>query len=135
VRVDAAVKPGLELTPEYDPLLAKVMVHAADRPGMVGRLRRALDEMLVGGLQTDLGFHRWLVDQPEFVDGGYDTGLIAARWGEHGPALSEQERGLAALAAAEGRVAAGSLPAQRPPAMPPAGSPWARLAREEGLRR
>ena len=50
-------------TAEYDLLLAKLMVHAHDRPAAVARLRRALDETLVGGLQTDLGFH-WLVDHP-----------------------------------------------------------------------
>ncbi len=81
VRVDAAVKPGLPLTPEYDPLLAKLMVHAADRPTAVSRLRRALDETVVGGLQTDLGFHRWLVDEPSFASGVYDTGLVGDRWG------------------------------------------------------
>ncbi len=59
---------GTPLTAEYDPLLAKLMVHAEDRPAAVARLRRALDETLVGGLQTDLGFHRWLVDQPGFVE-------------------------------------------------------------------
>ncbi|HEX7068245.1 MAG TPA: biotin carboxylase N-terminal domain-containing protein, partial [Candidatus Limnocylindria bacterium] len=98
VRVDAAVKPGLQLTPEYDPLLAKVMVHAADRPAAVARLRRALDETVVGGLQTDLGFHRWLVDQPEFVAGDYHTGFVAERWGD-GPALPDRDAALAAFAA------------------------------------
>ena len=67
IRVDTRVAEGTPLTAEYDPLLAKLMVHAHDRPAAVARLRRALDETLVGGLQTDLGFHRWLVDQPEFV--------------------------------------------------------------------
>ena len=49
VRVDHAVVEGGPLTAEYDPLLAKLMVHAHDRPAAVGRLRRALDETLVGG--------------------------------------------------------------------------------------
>ena len=71
---------GSPLTAEYDPLLAKLMVHAHDRPAAVARLRRALDETLVGGLQTDLGFHRWLVDHPGFVRGEYHTGLIADDW-------------------------------------------------------
>ena len=81
VRVDEAVRLGVPLTPEYDPLLAKVMTHAADRPAAVARLRRALDEMLGGGLQTDLGFHRWLVDHPDFLAGDYDTGFVAGRVG------------------------------------------------------
>ena len=139
VRVDEAVRPGLPLTPEYDPLLAKVMVHAPDRPAAVARLRRALDEMLAGGLQTDLGFHRWLVDHAGFASGIYDTGFVKAEWGD-GPALSREEAALAGLAALEGRRAE----AQLGPAGPPAGAPvrrpagdsaWARLGREEGLQR
>jgi acetyl/propionyl-CoA carboxylase alpha subunit len=136
VRVDQAVKPGLELTPEYDPLLAKVMVVAEDRPAMVARLRRALDEMLIGGMQTDLGFHRWLVDQPGFASGDYDTGLIGEQWGSDGPPPSDRERALAALAAVSARISAS------PPSAVTAGGeaasrparPWADAARREGLR-
>jgi acetyl/propionyl-CoA carboxylase alpha subunit len=133
VRVDGAVKEGLELTPEYDPLLAKLMVHAEDRPSMVARLRRALDETLVGGLQTDLGFHRWLVDQPSFVTGDYDTGFVPDHWGA-GPALDDVERELAATAAAAARSLA---PASWRVADTAAGveSAWAAAARREGLRR
>ncbi len=135
VRVDAAVKPGLQLTPEYDPLLAKVMVHAADRPAAVERLRRALDEIAVGGLQTDLGFHRWLVDLPAFVSGDYDTGLIDREWGD-GPPLTDAEAAIVAFAAAEGRRrAAPGVPGPRSGSAAPAvaESAWARLARREAI--
>jgi acetyl/propionyl-CoA carboxylase alpha subunit len=140
VRVDEAVRTGVPLTPEYDPLLAKVMTHAADRPAAVARLRRALDEMLCGGLQTDLGFHRWLVDQSGFAAGEYDTGFVPAEWGD-GPELSPQEVALVGLAAREARVDPGG--SASPIASPFAGSDvrrpgdsgWARLGREEGLRR
>ena len=51
------------------PVLARLglplMVHAEDRPAAVDRLRRALDETAIGGVQTDAGFLRWLVDHPE----------------------------------------------------------------------
>jgi acetyl/propionyl-CoA carboxylase alpha subunit len=133
VRVDGAVREGLELTPEYDPLLAKLMVHAEDRPSMVARLRRALDETLVGGLQTDLGFHRWLVDEPAFVTGEYDTGFVAQHWGA-GPALDDGAPELAATAAAAARtLAPGSRRVSTTTA--PAESAWAATARREGLRR
>ena len=62
-------RPRPTCRPEYDPLLAKLMVHAEDRPAAVDRLRRALDETLIGGLQTDAGFLRWLVDDEAFVGG------------------------------------------------------------------
>jgi acetyl/propionyl-CoA carboxylase alpha subunit len=137
VRMDGAVKEGLALTPEYDPLLGKLMVHAADRPAMVNRLRRALDEMLVGGLQTDLGFHRWLVDQPAFVSGDYDTGLVGKLWGR-GPEVSPEEADMAAAAASLARRATTvAADAGGPATAPPGGSreAWARAAREEGVRR
>jgi acetyl/propionyl-CoA carboxylase alpha subunit len=133
VRVDAAVKPGLQLTPEYDPLLAKLMVHAADRPGALNRLRRALDEMVVGGLQTDLGFHRWLVEEPSFVSGDYATGLIGERWGT-GPRIGTEEAGLAAFAATERRAwRAAQGDAHRAPGVGDGGSAWARVARREAV--
>jgi acetyl/propionyl-CoA carboxylase alpha subunit len=133
VRLDTASQAGMAVSPEYDPLLAKLMVLADDRPGAVARLRRALDEMLIGGLQTDLGFHRWLVDQPAFAAGDYDTTLIPAQWGSGEP-LGDLERSLVALAALSGREELNAVSANdRPP--PGVGErPWARAAREEGLR-
>jgi acetyl/propionyl-CoA carboxylase alpha subunit len=134
VRIDHAIAEGGALTPEYDPLLAKLMVHAHDRPATVDRMRRALDETLIGGLQTDLGFHRWLVEQPEFVSGDYHTGLISERWAD-GPALSDPDAAAIARAAIEGRR---SEPVS---AAPPADgethgpSAWSRAARAEALRR
>ena len=96
----------------------------------IDRLRRALDETLIGGLQTDAGFLRWLVDDPAFVAGDYDTGLIAERW-RNGPPLTTDERGMAALAANRARRA---LAARRWAALPPSGSAWGVLGRREGLR-
>ncbi len=138
VRVDHAVIPGAALAPEYDPLLAKVMVHAADRPAALARLRRALDEMVVGGLQTDLGFHRWLVDEPSFAGGEYHTGLIPDRWGDAGPPLDATDASLAALLATHARetataVGAGGAAAQAGIVGKP-DRVWARQAREEALR-
>ena len=141
VRVDEAVRPGLPLTAEYDPLLAKVMTQAPDRPAALARLRRALDEMLVGGLQTDLGFHRWLVDHPGFASGRYDTGFVATHWGD-GPTLTPEEAALAAFAALQARLSDeatnGPMPRRSAGAersRRPGESAWARLGREEGLRR
>jgi acetyl/propionyl-CoA carboxylase alpha subunit len=132
IRMDHAVVEG-PLTPEYDPLLAKLMVHAHDRSAAVDRLRRALDETLVGGLQTDLGFHRWLVDQPEFTSGDYHTGLIPERWAD-GPALPDGDAQLVALAAIEGRHGAGE-PVGGRGAGEPGSTAWSRAARQEALRR
>ncbi|MGZ8474960.1 MAG: acetyl-CoA carboxylase biotin carboxylase subunit [Candidatus Limnocylindria bacterium] len=131
VRVDAGVEADTDMPSEYDPLLAKVLVHAADRPAAIARLRRALDETLIGGVQTDAGFHRWLVDHPGFVGGRYDTSFIEAEWG-NGPPIGREDRALAAAAALEARRAAPGPAAQSPG---PVGSTWGHVARDEALRR
>jgi len=132
VRVDAGVDAGTDLRPEYDPLLAKLLVHAENRATAVDRLRRALDETLIGGLQTDVGFLRWLVDDDAFVSGAYDTGFIGDRW-RAGLELAPSDVALAATAALAAREAS-SAPAARPDPAGRDGSAWGRLARNEALR-
>jgi acetyl-CoA/propionyl-CoA carboxylase biotin carboxyl carrier protein len=134
VRLDAGVAADTPLPVEYDPLLAKLLVHADDRPAAVARLRRALDETMVGGVQTDLSFLRWLVDDPGFVAGAYDTALVEARWAG-GPELSAEERGMAARVALEARLGAATA---RPPDRPlptPGVNRWAERARREAVSR
>ena len=131
VRVDAGMEADTDLRPEYDPLLAKIIVHADDRPAAIARLRRALDECRIGGLQTDAGFLLWLVDEAAFVAGEYDTGFIGERW-RNGPPLTDEDRSLAAAAATMARASATSA---APVAAPVAGSAWAVAARRDGLRR
>jgi acetyl-CoA carboxylase, biotin carboxylase subunit len=77
VRIDAGVEQGSEVGPEYDPLLAKLCVWAHDRPSALGRMRRALGELELEGLVTNLDLHRALLRVPAFVNGVYDTGFIA----------------------------------------------------------
>jgi acetyl/propionyl-CoA carboxylase alpha subunit len=134
IRIDHAVAEGEPLTTEYDPLLAKLMVEAGDRPSAVRRLRRALDETVIGGVQTDLGFHRWLLDQPEFISGDYHTGLIPERWAD-GPPVPADAAALAAFAAADARRTHVPEPATNAGAIPDGESSWARQARREALRR
>jgi len=135
VRVDAGIEADTALSPEYDPLLAKLLVVAADRPTAMTRLRRALDETLVGGVHSDLGFLRWLVDDPGFVAGSYDTGTVAERWGS-GPPLDDGDRALAAFAAHAARAEPPS-PDRRvgPGRTRPGETPWARRARAEAVER
>jgi acetyl/propionyl-CoA carboxylase alpha subunit len=132
IRVDTATEPWSDLRTEYDPLLAKLMVHGEDRPSAVARLRRALDEVLIGGVQTDAGFLRWLVDAEPFVTGAYDTGLIADHWGS-GPALAPADAELAAAVALEARRSRTGAWTAAPAAA--SRSAWGDQARREALRR
>jgi acetyl-CoA carboxylase, biotin carboxylase subunit len=76
IRVDAGYGNGTTVTPFYDPLLAKLCVHGADRAGALERARAAVEEFQVGGPKTNLPFHAELLANPEFVSGRYDTGLV-----------------------------------------------------------
>jgi acetyl/propionyl-CoA carboxylase alpha subunit len=113
VRMDSGFGPGSEVSAFYDPLLAKLMVHAIDRGSCLARLRRALDEMLIGGVQTTLPFHRWLVELPGFADGtDLSTDLVARLW-QPGP-LAEAAARRAAAAVAASWDGHASLPASQP---------------------
>ncbi len=72
VRVDSALYAGCVIPPHYDSLIAKLIVHAADRPTAIARLRRALDEFAIGGIKTTLPLHQRIVNDPGFNDGDYD---------------------------------------------------------------
>jgi acetyl/propionyl-CoA carboxylase alpha subunit len=135
IRVDGGVEAGQELPTAYDALLAKLMVHAPDRAAAVSRLRRALDETAIGGVPTTLGFHRWLVDQPDFVEGRHDLRFVATAWGE-GPPLAVGDRAMAAAAVLAAQDAALPAATPTPGAHPTNGErPWTRQARLEAIDR
>ncbi|HEX5590413.1 MAG TPA: biotin carboxylase N-terminal domain-containing protein [Candidatus Limnocylindrales bacterium] len=69
IRVDAGIDAGDEVTGRFDPMLAKVIAHGADRAEAIDRLTEALDATTVLGLTTNLRFLRWLVREPAVRDG------------------------------------------------------------------
>jgi acetyl-CoA/propionyl-CoA carboxylase, biotin carboxylase, biotin carboxyl carrier protein len=76
VRVDSGVGDGSEVSPLYDPMIAKLIVHGVDREHARRRMLRALDEFRIGGVTTLLGFHRALFRHPCFVEGGTCHGVV-----------------------------------------------------------
>jgi urea carboxylase len=68
-RVDAWIETGTEVSPFYDPLLAKIMVHGADRPQALEKLRGAIDATRIGGIETNLSYLAQLAVDPVFVAG------------------------------------------------------------------
>jgi len=76
VRVDTAAHAGAVIPPYYDSLVAKLIVHGEDRAHAVARMRRALAEMEVQGIQTTLPLHRRIMESEEFLAGGFNTGFI-----------------------------------------------------------
>jgi acetyl-CoA carboxylase biotin carboxylase subunit len=71
VRVDSALYAGYFVPPYYDSLVAKLIVHAPTRERAIDRMRRALDEFAVVGIQTTIPLHRRIVDDPGFQAGDY----------------------------------------------------------------
>ena len=76
IRVDAGVEEGDEVGTRYDPLLAKLIAHAATRDDALGRLASALDETEVEGVGTNLPFLRWLVAHPTLRAGRTTTAFL-----------------------------------------------------------
>jgi len=72
VRVDSALYSGSRIPPNYDSLVSKLVVHGQTRNECLMRLRRALEEYVIGGVQTNLPLHQRIVAAPEFVNGDYD---------------------------------------------------------------
>ncbi len=76
VRVDSGVAAGSEISPLYDPMIAKLVVHGVDREHARRRMLRALDEFVVDGVKTLIGFHKALLTHPCFVEGETCHGLV-----------------------------------------------------------
>jgi len=76
VRVDTHVYAGYVVPPNYDSLLAKVIVHDVDRPSALRRARRCLDEMVIEGIRTNIPFLRRIINNPDFIRGDFDTGFV-----------------------------------------------------------
>ena len=72
VRIDSGLYGGYRIPSNYDSLIAKLIVHGADRAECMARLRRALEEFVVDGVDTTLPLHRRILGEPAFISGDYD---------------------------------------------------------------
>ncbi len=88
VRVDTGVYPGFEITPFYDPMIAKLIVWGETRGQAILRMRRALEEYRVVGVRTNIPFHQTLMDSHRFLAGQYDTRFVEERF-----SMQEMEEG------------------------------------------
>jgi 3-methylcrotonyl-CoA carboxylase alpha subunit len=76
VRVDTGVEPGASISPWYDPMIAKLIVHGADRPAALAQLAAALGEVEIAGVSTNVAFLSRVIATRAFATGELDTGLI-----------------------------------------------------------
>ncbi len=97
IRNDAGVYSGAEVPIFYDPMISKLAAWGSDRRQAIDRMRRALGEFVIAGdLRTNLSFHRWLMNHPDFLAGNFDTGFIAR---EFRPSAAEPDGDQARIAA------------------------------------
>ncbi len=141
IRRDSGMYEGIEVPVDYDPLLAKVIAYAPSRTECIGRLQRALQEYFVGGIKTNLGLFRRILQEADFIGGNIDTGYLdrLLNGDKEAHALHtarDGDAGIAAIAAAlfaftepaaNGAGTNGAAPAAR-------SAEWKRAARREALR-
>ena len=122
VRVDTGVEQGDEITPHYDPMIAKLIVWDVDRTQALARMRQALAEYQIAGVANNVAFLQRLVTTPSFAQAQLDTALIEREQDHLFPALAkavpEDVWMLAALAVLQRQTEAAALPAMEPD------SPW-----------
>lgn len=102
VRVDDGFEQGMEIPIYYDNMIAKLIVHGASRAEAIERMKRAIAEYQISGIETTLDFGRFVMEHPAFCEGQFDTHFIAHHFK---PELlqkisNEDEQAIAAIAAA-----------------------------------
>jgi acetyl-CoA carboxylase biotin carboxylase subunit len=112
IRDDAGVVAGSVVSVHYDPMISKLCTWADTRPAAIDRMRRALGEYHVGGIKTNLAFHRRVMRHPAFLRGEYDTGFIERHKADLlQPPPDGETAALAAIAAAAEAARAGGVAA------------------------
>lgn len=82
VRVDSALYSGYTVPPHYDSMISKLIVHGTNRNECLMRLRRALDEYVIDGMETTIPLHQRLVVDTDFVNGDYDVNWLEKQVGD-----------------------------------------------------
>ncbi len=76
IRIDGAVYQGYTITPYYDSMISKLIAHGSDRDDAIRKMRWALSEFIVDGVDTNIDFQLEIINRPEFISGNYDIGFL-----------------------------------------------------------
>src|SRR5579864_2413710 len=140
VREDSGVYEGWTVPLDYDPMLSKLIAYASDRHTAIARMRRALDEYFISGIQTNLSLFRRLLEHPDFIAARIDTGFLDRLLASGVPETASQD-GLAQIAAISAALFAARSPASyeqngsaKANGDQPNSSNWKKIARTEALR-
>jgi acetyl-CoA carboxylase biotin carboxylase subunit len=139
IRDDSGAEAGGDVPIFYDPMISKLIAWGGNRPQAIARMRRALREYDVSGIRTTVPFFRWMLEQPDFIDGRFHTAsldqILRSRAGEPFTPADDERIEVAVIAAAIAHI--GRLQKNRAPATPLnelRASAWKARARTEGLR-
>lgn len=72
VRMDSAIYQGYSIPPHYDSMVGKLIVHGRNREECIRRLKRAIEETVIEGIETTLPLHHWIIQEDEFISGEYN---------------------------------------------------------------
>ncbi len=93
IRIDTGYGPGAEIPRFYDSLIAKVIAHGATRADAIKRLKVALLDFHILGVQTNIAYLLELIDHPQFVSGDFDTGFLGREFASWQPSTAPAELG------------------------------------------
>ncbi len=131
IREDAAIYEGFEVPLDYDPMLSKLIAYGATREAAIDRMLAALGDYVIGGIRTNLGLFRRVLEDPRFRAAEIDTGYLERLLAEPAAAgAGEVPAGIAALAAAWFEASRGPAVAVQTAGE----SVWASTGRREALR-
>jgi acetyl-CoA carboxylase biotin carboxylase subunit len=136
IRDDNGAEAGGDVPIFYDPMISKLIAWGDDRPQAIARMRRALREYDVVGIRTTVPFFRWMLEQPDFVEGRFHTAyldeVLRSRAGEPFTTSDDERVEVAVIAAAISQMTRSTHPPDSPHL--PQASAWKARARAEGLR-
>lgn len=135
VRWDGGIAQGYEVPIYYDPLMAKLIVWAEDRPRALARMRRALNELILDGVATTVPFHRWVMASETFIAGTYDTSFVEKCFRPEATHSEPHERAAAVLCTLLRHRRPAAAAGADGSAASAAGDPWRLVARREGVTR
>jgi acetyl-CoA carboxylase biotin carboxylase subunit len=135
VRIDSGVEEDASIGIYYDPMIAKLIVSAADRQQGLDRMARALREFLILGVKTSIPLHQWLVAHPDVRSGNVDTDWLERTWSPAEAArVSQSDQETAAVAAALLTDASRGRSVRSPDVSDGHVSAWRLAARQAALR-
>lgn len=80
IRIDSAIYEGYTIPPNYDSMIAKIIVHGTSRNEAIAKMKRSLEELVIEGVDTNIDFLFQIIKNPDFIRGNYDTSFIESNF-------------------------------------------------------